>query len=68
MISLADALESCCARQCSVCRRMGSKLRCMRSTPIATLSCREEFFECFASTGVNALGTMRQFYDAHEIG
>lgn len=40
------------------CFRMGSKLRCIRSTPTETQSIGENDFECLASTGVNAPGTM----------
>ena len=43
-------------------------MRILRSTPIARLSCSEKFFECFASTGLNAPGTMRQFCGALENG
>src|ERR1700716_1527652 len=42
----------------STCFRMGSKFRCIRSTPTEMQSIRENDFECFASTGVNTLGTM----------
>src|SRR5215469_10421253 len=38
--------------------RMGSKFRCMRSTPTETQSTSENDFECLASTGVNVPGTM----------
>ena len=38
-------------RQCSW-RRIGSKFRCMRSTPTEMQSMSENDFECFASTGV----------------
>lgn len=37
-------------RHSSTCRRIGSKFRCIRSTPIARLSSSEKFFECFAKT------------------
>ena len=33
---------------------MGSKLRCIRSTPTETQAFNENDFGCFASTGVNA--------------
>jgi hypothetical protein len=33
---------------------IGSKSRCIRSTPTETLSINENDFECFASTGANA--------------
>src|ERR1700730_193122 len=39
--------------QASTCFRIGSKLRCIRSTPTAMQSRSENDFECFASTGVN---------------
>src|SRR6266478_3291452 len=42
----------------STCFRMGSKLRCMRSTPTEMQSMSENDFECFARTGVNTPGTM----------
>src|SRR5260370_16515835 len=42
----------------STCLRIGSKLRCIRSTPTEMQSIRENDFECFASTGVNTPGTM----------
>lgn len=37
---------------------MGSKLRCIRSTPTEKQSMSENDFECFASTGVNTPETM----------
>ena len=37
---------------------MGSKFLCMRSTPTETQSTSENDFECLASTGVNAPGTI----------
>src|SRR5215469_5177784 len=41
----------------SSCLRIGSKLRCMGSTPTAMQSISENDFECLASTGMNTLGT-----------
>src|SRR5713226_4477189 len=41
------------------CFRIGSKFRCMRSTPTEMQSMSENDFECFASTGVNTPATMR---------
>ncbi len=38
--------------------RIGSKFRCIRSTPTEMQSMSENDFECFASTGVNTPGTM----------
>jgi hypothetical protein len=52
MISFAATVEICLDRHSSTCRRIGSKFRCIRSTPIAKLSSSEKFFECFAKTGV----------------
>jgi hypothetical protein len=40
------------------CLRIGSKFRCMRSTPTEMRSMSENDFECFASTGVNTPVTM----------
>ena len=37
---------------------IGSKFRCIRSTPTETQSIRENDFECLASTGVNTPETM----------
>src|SRR6267154_448824 len=39
--------------QASTCFRIGSKLRCIRSTPTEMQSISENDFECLASTGVN---------------
>ena len=39
--------------QASTCFRIGSKFRCIRSTPAEMQSMSENDFECFASTGVN---------------
>jgi hypothetical protein len=44
--------------QSSTWRRIGSKFRCMRSTPTDVQSMSENDFECFASTGVNTPETM----------
>ena len=44
--------------QASTCFRIGSKLRCIRSTPTEMQSMGENDFECFASTGVNTPGTI----------
>jgi hypothetical protein len=40
--------------QASTCLCIGSKLRCIRSTPAAMQSINENDFECFASTGVKS--------------
>src|SRR6266849_2120950 len=42
----------------STCFRIGSKFRCIRSTPTEMQSISENDFECFASTGVNTPETM----------
>jgi len=44
--------------QASTCFRIGSKLRCIRSTPTEMQSMSEIDFECFANTGVNTPETM----------
>src|SRR6266700_5134022 len=44
--------------QAPTCFRIGSKLRCIRSTPTDMQSMSEDDFECFANTSVNAPGTM----------
>jgi hypothetical protein len=41
---------------------MGSKFRCMRSTPTEMQSMSENDFECLASTGVNTAETKRQYF------
>ena len=58
MIIFAVTSVSSDCRQISTCLRIGSKFRCMRSTPTEIESTNEKDFECFASTGVNAPGTM----------
>src|SRR6266705_6775180 len=52
MMSFAASSESRLVRQASTCRRIGSKLRCMRSTPTERISTRLRCFVCLASTGV----------------
>jgi hypothetical protein len=44
--------------QAGTCLRIGSKFRCIRSTPTDRQLMSENDFECFASTGVNTPGTM----------
>jgi len=44
--------------QVSTCFRIGSELRCIRSTPTEMQSISENDFECFANTGVNTPATM----------
>ena len=58
MTTLAVTSVSSLLCHASTCFRMGSKFRCIRSTPTEMQSMSENDFECFASTGVNALGTM----------
>jgi len=43
----------------SICFRIGSKFLCIRSTPTAMQSIRENDFECFANTGVNTAVTQK---------
>src|SRR5437868_6138317 len=57
MTTLAVTSVSSFRCQASTCLRIGSKLRCIRSTPTEMQSMRENDFECFASTGVNATET-----------
>ena len=52
-IGHATAFDSDLGEFASTCFRMGSKLRCLRSTPTELQSMSENDFECFASTGVN---------------
>ena len=42
----------------STCLRIGSRLCCTRSTPTERQSIYDKDFECLASTGVKAPGTM----------
>src|SRR5260370_32658543 len=58
MTTLAVTSVSSLLCQASTCFRIGSKFRCMRSTPTEIQSMSENDFECFASTGVNKHGTM----------
>src|SRR5258708_33021254 len=44
--------------QASTCLRIGSKFRCIRSTPTEMQAMSENDFGCLASTGVNTPGTM----------
>src|SRR6266853_2733933 len=53
MTTLAVTSVSSLRCQASTCFRIGSKLRCIRSTPTEMQSMSENDFECFASTGVN---------------
>jgi hypothetical protein len=56
------------------CFLIGSKLRCIRSTPTKILSMRGNDFECFASTGVNTpprprrRTTLKLSRDSHDAG
>src|SRR5260370_37188521 len=58
MTTLAVTSVSSLLCQASTCFRIGSKFRCMRSTPTEIQSMSENDFECFASTGVNTPETM----------
>src|SRR6266851_6809796 len=58
MTTLAETSVNSLFCQASTCFRIGSKLRCMRSTPTEMQSIRENDFECFARTGVNTPETM----------
>src|SRR6266567_6763574 len=51
----------------STCFRIGSKLRCIRSTPTEMQSMSENDFECFASTGVNTQGTVFPKFRRREV-
>src|SRR5713101_3681637 len=55
MTTLAVTSVSSLRCQASTCFRMGSKLRCIRSTPTEMQSMSENDFECFASTGETRL-------------
>jgi hypothetical protein len=44
--------------------RIGSKFRCIRSTPTERQSMSDNDFECFASRGVNTPGTMSPNLDS----
>ena len=56
----------CC--HASTCFRMGSKFLCIRSTPTEMQSIKENDFECFARTGVNAPETMFPYSVPVNIG
>src|SRR5260370_4362 len=58
MTTLAVTSVSSLRCQACTCFRMGSKLRCIRSTPTEMESISENDFECLARTGVNAPETM----------
>src|SRR5258708_5282227 len=58
MTTLAVTSVSSLLCQVSTCFRIGSKFRCMRSTPTEMQSMSENDFECFPSTGVKSPGTM----------
>src|SRR5712692_10437686 len=58
MTTLAVTSVSSLLCQASTCFRIGSKFRCIRSTPTEMQSMSEKDFECFASTGVNTFVTM----------
>src|SRR6266852_4937808 len=58
MTSFADSSGSLVTFHVSTCFRIGSKFRCMRSTPTERMSTRLRCLVCLASTGVKAPGTM----------
>src|SRR5712691_1638490 len=58
MTTLAVTSVNSLLCQASTCFRIGSKLRCIRSTPTEMQSMSENDFECFASTGVNTSETI----------
>src|SRR5216684_8778687 len=58
MTTLAVTSVNSLLCQASTCLRIGSKFRCIRSTPTERQSMSENDFECFASTGVNTPGTI----------
>src|SRR6266851_6533738 len=58
MTTLAVTSVSSPLCHASTCLRIGSKLRCIPSTPTERQSTSENDFECFASTGVNTPETM----------
>src|ERR1035437_5286895 len=58
MTTLAMTSANSLLCHASTCLRIGSKFRCIRSTPTEMESMSENDFECFASTGVNTPGTM----------
>lgn len=51
----------------SRCLRMGSKFRCIRSTPTEMQSIRKNDFECLASTDVNTPETMSPNSGSREV-
>src|SRR5258708_35387083 len=58
MTTLAVTSVNSLLCQDSTCFRIGSKFRCIRSTPTERQSTSENDFECLARTGVNTPGTM----------
>src|SRR5229473_7690453 len=58
MTTLAVTSTNSLRCHASTCFRIGSKFRCMRSTPTEMQSMSENDFECFASTGVNTPVTL----------
>jgi hypothetical protein len=65
MITFAAASVNCCDRQRSTWPCIGSKLRCIRSTPTDKLSWSEKFLECLANTGVKSPLTRKFSSDQH---
>ena len=55
---LGDGVGQVASLPASTCIRMGSKFRCIQSTPTEMQSMGENDFECLASTGVNSPETI----------
>jgi hypothetical protein len=58
MITFAVTSVNSLPGQASTSFRIGSTFRCIRSTPTEMHSMRENDFQCLASTGENAPGTI----------
>src|SRR6266446_10929000 len=67
MTTLAVTSVSSLFCQISTCFRMGSKFRCIRSTPTEMQSMSENDFECFASTGAKTPETMSPNSGCREV-
>ena len=58
--SWTAAVDNCVALHCSTYGFKGPKFRCIRSTPIESVSFSDKCFACFVKTGLYTLATMRQ--------
>src|SRR5437588_12057891 len=67
MTTLAVTSVSSLRCHISTCFRIGSKFRCIRSTPTEMQSMSENDFGCFASTGVNTPETMFPSSDPRKL-